>query len=210
MSRTPSWQDFFLEPIIDSYDERVGLLGRVKVRSLNADDLHLACYHVLVYAQLEGFVKDVVGQLVDYLNKKKSPRMALTAEILRDRTEAAEDELRALLSLDTYADIEDRVRTFMQSSCEIKPLQTKYELNQMNGDTIEKVYRWFGWSTASVSVQILTANDLITVRNSVAHHGRLTKLGTQSSRNELMRSIIAVSLIMGDIGEHALNYILKE
>jgi hypothetical protein len=80
-------------------DTRVSTLGKIKARSLGADVLTLTALKVLVYAQLEGGIKDLASCVLRDLNNRGMPVGDINPRLLQWRN--AED-IRRFKSMVTF------------------------------------------------------------------------------------------------------------
>lgn len=79
----------FKDRIFEYCDTRVSTLGKIKTRSLGADVLTLTALKVLVYAQLEGGIKDLASCVIRDLNNRRMPLSDINPRLLQWRN--AED-----------------------------------------------------------------------------------------------------------------------
>ena len=89
----------FQDRIFNYCDTRVSTLGKIKARSLGADLLTLTALKVLVYAQLEGGIKDLASCVLRDLNNRRMVVGEINPRLLEWRN--AED-IRQFKSMVTF------------------------------------------------------------------------------------------------------------
>jgi len=93
----------FEDRIISIFDNRVRTLGNIKTRSLGADGLTLTALNVLVYAQLEGGIKDLIACVLHDVNSRRPPFGDINPVLLRWRNSGELKRLKAMVDFDMIA-----------------------------------------------------------------------------------------------------------
>lgn len=162
----------FEEKVHGQFDIRTRTLGGIKARSLGADVLTLAALNVLVYAQLEGGIKDLAQCALHDLNSRRLPLGHLSPRLLRWRNSDQLERLKAMVDFDMVAQ-PSPFSSALGQRFKIRPVNRRREMNQMGWDTIRRVYRGFGLDSAEIDKLRPRITEIVVERNDAAHHGLL-------------------------------------
>jgi hypothetical protein len=186
----------FEDRICDYCDTRVSTLGKIKARSLGADALTLTALKVLVYAQLEGGIKDLASCVLRDVNNRRLAVGDINPGLLQWRN--AED-IRRFKSMVTFQMIAapSPFGGALSKHLKVRGINRKNELNQMDWEAIKKVYNGFGLDCTSVEKLRGRITQIVEDRNDAAHYGVLPTL-----RATLMEKQVREN---ADIVEHVLT-----
>lgn len=186
----------FNDRICDYCDKRVSTLGRIKARSLGADVLTLTALNVLVYAQLEGGIKDLASCVLRDLNNRHMSVGDINPRLLQWRN--AED-IRQFKSMVTFQMIAapSPFGGALAKRLKVKGINRKTELNQMDWEAIRKVYNGLGLDHSSVEKLRGAITQIVEDRNDAAHYGVLPTVATTLMERQVRNN--------ADIVEHVLT-----
>ena len=156
-------------------DERIRTLGTIKTRSIGADTLTLTAFRVLVYAQLEGGVKEFVSLVIKHINAKSLQVGELAPHLLQWRNPDYLSKFRAAVNFYTVS-LTFPFANLPAKKIKITPLNRRRELNQMGWENLQQVYLGLGLNQTSVKQSAAAIDELVQARNLAAHHGNVPDL----------------------------------
>ena len=140
----------FEEKIQNHLDDRARTLARIKTRSVGADTPTLTALSVLVYAQLEGGVKDLAACVIKDLNILRPNIGRIRPKLLVWRNPEEIDKFKARVDFDMIA-AASPFASALAVPFQLKPINQRYELNQMDWKAIGKVYTGLGLDHAEIN-----------------------------------------------------------
>jgi hypothetical protein len=195
----------FQDRIFNYCDARVSTLGKIKARSLGADLLTLTALKVLVYAQLEGGIKDLASCVLRDLNNRRMPVGDINPRLLQWRN--AED-IRQFKSMVTF-EMVAAPAPFAQAlgkRLKVNGINRKSELNQMDWEAIRKVYDGLGLDRRSVEKLRAQITLVVEDRNDAAHYGVLPTLGPRLMEKQVRENVDVVEDVLTDFSVQLLPF----
>lgn len=195
----------FEDRICNYCDLRVSTLGKIKARSLGADVLTLTAMKVLVYAQLEGGIKDLASCVLRDLNNRGMSVGEINPRLLEWRN--AED-IRRFKSMVTFQMIAASAPFggALGKYLRVKGINRKNELNQMGWEAIRKVYNGLGLDHTSVEKLKGQITQIVEDRNDAAHYGVLPALGTTLMERQVRDNADVVEQVLTDFSYRLLPF----
>jgi hypothetical protein len=195
----------FEDRIFDYCDTRVSTLGKIKARSLGADVLMLTALKVLVYAQLEGGIKDLASCVLRDLNNRRMPLGDINPKLLQWRN--AED-IRQFKSMVTFQMISapSPFGEALGKRLKVRGINRKSELNQMDWEAIRRVYDGLGLDYSSVEKLRYQITQIVEERNDAAHYGVLPNLGTTLLERQVRENANIVEHVLNDFSLRLLPF----
>ena len=160
----------FEESIHNHFDARISTLGRIKARSLGADSLTLTALNVLVYAQLEGGMKDLASCVLRDLNRRPMQLGDIKPEILQWRNPNEINRLKSMVDFKMIT-MAYPFASFLEKRLKIVAINRRTELNQMSWEAIRRVYGGFGLDCSEIEYCKTKIDQIVDDRNEAAHHG---------------------------------------
>jgi hypothetical protein len=195
----------FQDRIFNYCDTRVSTLGKIKARSLGADLLTLTALKVLVYAQLEGGIKDLASCVLRDLNNRRMLVGEISPRLLEWRN--AED-IRQFKSVVTFEMIAAPAPfgQALNKRLRVKGINRKSELNQMDWEAVRKVYNGLGLDHRSVEKLRGQITLIVGDRNDAAHYGVLPRLGTTLMERQVRENADIVEYVLTDFSVQLLPF----
>src|SRR6202050_4639969 len=195
----------FEDRICNYCDTRVSTLGKIKARSLGADLLTLTALKVLVYAQLEGGIKDLASCVLRDLNNRRMAVGEINPRLLQWRN--AED-IRQFKSMVTFEMIAAPAPfgEALSERLRVRGINRKSELNQMDWETIKKVYDGLGLDHGFVAKLRSQITLIVEDRNDAAHYGVLPTLGTMLMERQVRENVDTVEFVLTDFSVQLLPF----
>lgn len=195
----------FEDRICDYCDARVNTLGKIKARSLGADVLTLTALKVLVYAQLEGGIKDLASCVLRDLNNRHMSVGQINPRLLQWRNP---DDIRQFKSMVTFQMIAAPLPFGggLGKHLKVRAINRKSELNQMDLEAIKGVYKGFGLDLTSVEKLRGPITQIVEERNNAAHHGILPTLGTTLLEKQVRQNADIVEHVLTDLSLQLLPF----
>lgn len=195
----------FEKRISDYCDSRVSTLAKVKARSLGADVLTLTALKVLVYAQLEGGIKDLASCVLRDLNNRHLAVGAINPTLLQWRN--AED-IRRFKSMVTFEMIgtQSPFLGAISKRLKIRGINRKTEFNQMDWEAVRKVYCGLGLNPDSVEKLRGHITQIVEDRNDAAHYGVLPTLGKTLMEKQVRENADVVEQVLMDFSVQLLPF----
>src|SRR5208283_296045 len=162
----------FEQKVHSYFDARTSTLGRIKARSMGADSLTLTALGVLVYAQLEGGVKDLAACVLKDPGLRSLTLGEIKPQLLRWRNPGEIDRFKAMLDFDNIA-TPSPFAAMLAGRFEVKTINRRNELNQMGWEAIKSVYRGLGLDYSEIESLRTKIDEIVDNRNEAAHHGVL-------------------------------------
>jgi len=136
----------FEDDLQNLYDDRLGILGKIKAKSLaGLDVLSLTALNVLAYAQMEGGMKDLSARVIRDINARNMLLGEISPTILEWRCTEELDRLKSAVNFKMAG--------------------------EPNSATIKRIYRGFGISSIGIETQAAAIDELVDARNLAAHYG---------------------------------------
>lgn len=181
------------------------MLGKIKARSLGADVLTLTALKVLVYAQLEGGVKDLASRVLRDLNNRHMSVGDINPKLLQWRN--AED-IRQFKSMVTFQMIAAPLPFggALGKRLNVKGINRKSELNQMDWDALRRVYDGLGLDHSSVEKLRGQITAIVEDRNDAAHYGVLPTLATTLLERQIRENANIVEHVLTDFSLRILPF----
>lgn len=187
------------------YDERIGTLGKILTRSLDADTLTLTALNVLTYAQLEGGVKDLAAIVVKHVNQRKLEIGQINPCLLKWRSE---DELGLFRSKVSFESIASQYpfEALLKQPIRIKAIDRRYELNQMSWAALKSVYIGLGLDPSQIQLHSAQMDELVKARNQTAHHGITPSIESVLMEKQLRSNVQMVENVLTDLSLQLLSF----
>src|SRR5579872_2064335 len=94
----------FESRILDHFEIRAATLGKIKARSVGADSLTLTALGVLVYAQLEGGIKDLTSCVLRDINLRRVPIRDIKPGLLKWRNASDISRFKSMVDFEMIAE----------------------------------------------------------------------------------------------------------
>ena len=195
----------FEEKIQEHLDTRIATLGKIKFRSLGADSLTLTAMKVLIYAQLEGGIKDLAGCVLHHLNVRRPPFGEIKPELLQWRNP---DEIKRLRSLVDFVMIAmpSPFSSTLNKRFRVNGINRRKELNQMGWDALRRVYFGLGLDHSEVEKLKSKIDEIVDDRNEAAHHGVLPSTSATQMENHVRDNVTTVETVLMDFSLQILPF----
>ena len=187
----------FPEEIQGLLDSRVETLGRIKVRSLGADSLTLTALNVLVYAQLEGGVKDLSARLVRRLNAYNLTFANINPKLLEWRNGKELERFRKTISFSNISSA-NPFAPLLAEKAKVRPINRRFEFNQMHWEELTSIYSGLGLTVAQIARSRQDISALVEMRNDAAHHGVPSKMAAKLLGELVRQHALAVGTVLTD------------
>jgi len=181
-----------------AYDERISTLGKIKARSLDANILMLAALRVLIYAQLEGGIKEQVSLLIRQINAYKLQLGDTSPSILKWRNKRDLSRFKAAISFENIS-LSFPFGNLTAQRTKITPINRLKEFNQMNSENLAEIYTGLGFNKSIIQQTGSSINDLVGARNDVAHHGVMPKIGKNLLEAQVRGDAAIVETVLTDM-----------
>jgi len=189
------------------YDSRVATLGRIKAKSIGADELTLRALQILVYAQLEGGVKSLSAILLKDLNRRRLPVGLINPTILSWRNKNDLSRFKAAVNFSMVA-ISSPFGPLLARTEKVKSINRKYELNQMGWSSLATIYSGLDLDISSITAHRQTIEEIVEERNNAAHHGTWTPKSLTLLENQLRSNVDAVESVLTDFSINLLGFFI--
>ena len=186
----------FEERIQSHLDDRTRTLGRIKTRSVGADSLTLTALSVLVYAQMEGGIKDLAACVLRDLNLRHLPVGEINPDLLRWRNPDEINRFKSMVDFDMIA-MSSPFAPALAKRFRVSGINRRNELNQMGWDAIRRVYKGFGLDYAEIDRLRTKIDQIVEDRNEAAHHGVLPATATYMEQ-QLREKVSVVENVLTD------------
>jgi hypothetical protein len=195
----------FEDRIHSLFDARIATLGRIKSRSLGADSLVLTALNVLVYAQLEGGLKDLASCVLRDLNLRHMTIGDMKPDLLRWRNPDDIGRFRAMVDFDMIV-LTSPFAPALARRFKVRGIDRRNELNQMGWDAISRVYRGLGLDRSAIERLKTRIDEIVGDRNAAAHHGALLGVGASYMEQHVRENVFIVEGILTDFSLQILPY----
>jgi hypothetical protein len=192
----------FEDAVSAYYDSRISTLARIKTRSLGADVLVLSALRVLVYAQLEGGVKDVSACVIKHVNARNMELGEIAPKLLKWRNQEEIVRFRSIVDFDMIGE-NSPFATVLKKRVKVKAINRRRELNQMSWAALKRVYDGFGLDCTRVERSAAVIDDLVDARNEVAHHGLMPKALLE---NHVREDVLTAEDVLTDFSLQLLSF----
>jgi hypothetical protein len=197
----PSFQD----RIYRHFDERTATLGKIKARSLGADGLTLTALNVLVYAQLEGGIKDLASCVLRDINLRNMLVGDISPDILRWRNA---DDINRFKAMVDFAMIgaTSPFASALGRRLKVRGINRRSEMNQMGWETIARIYRGLGLDQKGVARHRVKIDEIVDDRNAAAHYGALLTIGASYMEQHVRDNVFVVEDVLTDFSLQLLPF----
>jgi hypothetical protein len=195
----------FQDRIHSYFDSRVSTLGRIKSRSLGADSLTLTALNVLVYAQLEGGIKDLVSCVLRDLNIRHPPMGEIKPDIVQWRNPDEINRFKAMVDFHMIAKPAP-FSAALTKRFRVRGINRRSELNQMSWDAIRRVYKGLGLDYSGVQLFGAKIDQIVNDRNEAAHHGTLPSIAATYMEQQVRDNAMVVEKVLTDFSLRILPF----
>ncbi|HLV87700.1 MAG TPA: MAE_28990/MAE_18760 family HEPN-like nuclease [Candidatus Sulfotelmatobacter sp.] len=195
----------FEDRICEYCDARVSTLGKIKAKSLGADALTLTALKVLVYAQLEGGIKDLSACVLRDLNNRGMTLGEIKPSILQWRNSNDIARFRSMVNFEMIA-MTSPFSTALAKQLRIRGINRKREMNQMDWEGVKRVYTGFGLDYTAIESMKGKIDGIVEDRNEAAHYGGLSKRLNTLLEQELRENAGVVEHVLNDLSLQLLPY----
>jgi RiboL-PSP-HEPN len=195
----------FVDTVHTHFDLRIRTLAGIKARSLGADNLTLTALKVLIYAQLEGGIKDLASCVLNDVNALRLPFGRINPAMLLWRNPNEIDRLKAMVDFNMVA-LANPFTAALNIPFQLRSINRKYELNQMSSDAVLKVYTGFGLDPAEVIKLKTKIDEIVEDRNQAAHYGVLPRLSTGLMEQHIRDNVMVVENLLTDFSIQLLPF----
>jgi hypothetical protein len=199
----------FQERISEYCDARVSTLAKIKARSLDADVLTLTALKVLVYAQLEGGIKDIASCVLRDLNSRRLPVSDINPKLLEWRNSEDIRQFRSMVTFEMIA-APSPFGSALGKRLRVRGINRKNELNQMDWDAIRRVYEGLGLDHSSVEKVRGRITLILDDRNEAAHYGVLPTLGKALMEGQVRENADTVEYVLTDFSLKLLPFFCEQ
>ena len=187
----------FEKKIESLLDERTRTLGTIKTRSVGADSLTLTAFSVLVYAQLEGGMKDLAGCVLKDLNLRHLPVGHIKPELLQWRNPDEINRFKSMVDFDMIA-TPTPFALALERRLRVKGINRRNELNQMDWGAIRRIYRGLGLDYTEIDKLRTKIDEIVEDRNEAAHHGILPSTAATYMEQQVREKVGVVENVLTD------------
>lgn len=195
----------FEDRICNYFDTRVSTLGKIKARSLGADVLTLTALKVLVYAQLEGGIKDLASCVLRDLNNRRMLVSDINPRLLEWRNADDIGQFKSMVTFEMIA-APAPFGPALAKRLRVRGINRKSELNQMDWEAIRKVYNGLGLDHGFVEKLRARITLIVEDRNHAAHYGVLPTLGTMLMERQVRENAGIVEDVLTDFSVQLLPF----
>jgi hypothetical protein len=199
----------FDEELHAFYDARILTLAKIKTRTLGADALVLAALNVLVYAQMEGGVKELSSRTIKDVNRRKLPLGVLSPSLLRWRNSEDISRFKATVTFDTITDTAPFL-TPLAHVVPVKGINRLAEFNQMNWISVSKIYKGLKLDLSQVELLKDGIDELVSTRNETAHRGKLPGVALHFLEKQTRGNVALVENVLTDLTLQLLSFFGKK
>ncbi len=195
----------FEDRVFAYFDTRVNTLGKIKTRSLGADTLTLTAMKVLVYAQLEGGVKDLASCVLRDLNNRRMTVGDINPRLLQWRNP---EDIRSFRSMVTFEMIAkpSPFEGALGKHLKVRGINRKTEFIQMDWDALRRVYGGLGLDHRSVEKLRGQITQIVDERNTAARYGVLPPLGSTLMEKQVRENADIVEHVLTDFSIQLLPF----
>jgi hypothetical protein len=190
------------------WDSRTETLAKIKSRSLGADALTLTALNVLIYAQLEGGIKELTSLTIREVNSLQVPLGRVAPCLLAWRNAPEIDRLRKAITFDNVTH-HAPLSTELARTIVIRDLSVSSEFNQMNPRSLVKIYSGFHLDQTDLKKTLGRIETLVSARNEAAHNGVLPPLALSLLEQQTRGYVATVEVILTDVSLQLLTLFSK-
>jgi hypothetical protein len=195
----------FEETILDHFDLRASTLGGIKARSIGADALTLTALNVLVYAQLEGGIKDLATCVLRDLNRRALTLGEIKPGLLQWRNPSEINRFRAIVDFNMVTTPQP-FASALGRRAKIAGINRLSELNQMRWKAVRAVYRGLGIDHRDIELLKAKIDQMVDDRNEAAHYGVLPTIGTANLEHHVRDNVRVVENVLTDLSLRILPF----
>jgi RiboL-PSP-HEPN len=195
----------FEETIHDHFDSRTSTLGGIKARSIGADTLTLTALNVLVYAQLEGGIKDLASCVLRDLNRRRLTLGEIKPGLLRWRNPNEINRFKAMVDFNMIT-TQQPFAPALGRRAKIAGINRLSELNQMGWEAIRAVYKGLGVDHSDIELLKSKIDQIVDDRNEAAHYGVLPTIGTANLEHHVRDNVGVVENVLTDLSLRILPF----
>ncbi|MGH9504614.1 MAG: MAE_28990/MAE_18760 family HEPN-like nuclease [Terriglobales bacterium] len=199
----------FEERIQSHYDSRARTLGGIKARSLGADSLTLTALSVLVYAQLEGGIKDLAACVIRDLNLRNMSIGNIRPELLKWRNPNDINRFKSMVDFKMITSVSPFAPA-LGKRLKVRGINRKAELNQMGWETIKRVYRGLGLDQTEIERSRVKIDQIVEDRNEAAHRGVLPSIGATYMEKHVRDNVAVVENVLTDLSLQLLSFFTNQ
>ena len=187
----------FEERLENLLDDRARTLARIKARSVGADSLTLTALSVLVYAQLEGGIKDLASCVLKDLNLLRPRIGTIKPKLLTWRNPEHIETFKKKVDFEMIA-MPSPFASTLAVPFQLKPINRRYEMNQMDWRAIGAVYTGLGLNHTEIDKLRAKIDEIVEDRNQAAHHGVLPATVASDVEREVRKKVDVVENVLVD------------
>ena len=195
----------FADRIHSYFDLRISTLGRIKSRTLGADSLTLTALNVLVYAQLEGGVKDLASCVVRDLNIRHLPMGDIKPDLIQWRNPSEINRFRSMVDFHMIA-TPAPFAPALAKRVKVRGIDRRNELNQMSWDAIRRVYKGLSLDFSEVELLAARIDQIVDDRNEAAHYGLLPSVAATFMEKHVRDNAMVVENVLTDFSLRILPF----
>lgn len=195
----------FEERICGYCDSRVSTLGRIKARSLGADVLTLTALKVLVYAQLEGGIKDLASCVFRDLNNRRMALGDINPRLLQWRNATDIGRFRSMVTFQMIG-VRSPFAAELGKQLKVRGINRRSEFNQMDWEAVRSVYSGLGLDHRSVERLRGRITQIVDDRNDAAHYGVPPALATALMEKQVREDADVVEHVLTDFSVQLLPF----
>jgi hypothetical protein len=185
----------FEDRVHGHFDERMTTLGKIKSRSLGADSLTLTALNVLVYAQLQGGIKDLASCVLRDLNLRHMSAGEIKPDILKWRNPEDIGRFKAMVDFDMIANASP-FASALSRRIRVRGINRRAELNQMSWEAVARIYRGLGLDPGGIEHLRTRIDEIVDDRNAAAHHGALLGVAVALMERHVRDNVFAVETVL--------------
>jgi hypothetical protein len=187
----------FEDRIQSHLDDRARTLARIKARSVGADILTLTAFNVLVYAQLEGGIKDLASCVLKDLNVLRPHIGKIKPKLLTWRNPEQIDSFKEKVNFEMIAALSPFALA-LATPFQVKPINRRYEMNQMDWKTVGAVYTGLGLDHGEIDKLKTKIDEIVEDRNQAAHHGVPPQAAASYMEQQVREKVDVVETVLMD------------
>jgi hypothetical protein len=195
----------FENRICEYCDTRVSTLGKVKARSLGADEVTLTALKVLVYAQLEGGIKDLASCVLRDVNSRRMSVGDINPRLLQWRNAEDIHRFKSMVTFQMIA-AASPFAAALGRRLRVRGINRKGELNQMDWAAVRRIYDGLGLDHTSIEKFRGRITQIVEDRNDAAHYGVLPRLGAALMEKQVRENAETVEHVLTDFSLQLLPF----
>jgi hypothetical protein len=195
----------FEDKIHALFDSRITTLAKIKSRSLGADSLTLTALNVLVYAQLEGGIKDLVSCVLRDINARHLTIGDIKPQLLKWRNPDEINRFKSMVDFNMIAS-SSPFSSALARRVKVRGIDRRNELNQMSCEAITRIYSGMGLDSSEVERLETRIDQIVDDRNSAAHHGVLPTIAASLMEKHVRENVTVVENVLTDFSLQILPF----